>query len=323
MEYCELGKTGIKVSRLCIGSLTVSPMQANLSLEEGSDVLAYAFENGINFTDTAQYYDNYRYIRRAIEKSKKYDTIISTKTYAYNRELAEKAFDEARRELNRDYIDIFMLHEQESIHTLRGHLEAAEFFFEMREKGLIKAVGASMHCVGAVEGICELKRLYPFSVIHPLYNKAGLGIADGNITDMQNAMRKAKALGVGIFSMKALGGGNLISSSKEAFDFVLDSMDDEANSLCDSVAVGMQSIREVDANISYFNSRSFGKDEENLQKNRKLLIEDYCEGCGKCVERCRQKALRIENGKSTVDKDKCLLCGYCAGVCPLFAIKVI
>ena len=52
-------------------------------------------------------------------------------------------------------------------------------------------------------------------------------------------------------------------------------------------------------------------------------IEDYCEGCGNCVKRCPQKALRLEGGRSVCDHGKCVLCGYCAKVCPLFAVKVL
>ena len=126
MKYSVLGKTGIKVSRLCFGSLTVGPLQANLSVEEGGEIISYAFECGINFIDTAQLYQTYPYIKYALKKCKK-DIVISSKTYAYTREMAIQAFEQARLELDRDYIDIFMLHEQESIYTLQGHKAALDY----------------------------------------------------------------------------------------------------------------------------------------------------------------------------------------------------
>ena len=46
-----------EVSKLAVGSLTVSKMQAALPADEAAAVLAYAFDSGINFTDTAQYYE--------------------------------------------------------------------------------------------------------------------------------------------------------------------------------------------------------------------------------------------------------------------------
>lgn len=53
------------------------------------------------------------------------------------------------------------------------------------------------------------------------------------------------------------------------------------------------------------------------------MIHDWCEGCGRCVRRCGQGALRLENGRARVDLEKCVLCGYCAGVCPQVCIKVV
>lgn len=312
---------GVTVSRLCIGSLTVSPMQAALPFERAADVLAYAFDRGITFTDTAQYYDNYAIIRRALEKCADPSRVrISTKTYAYSRELAKDAVEQARRELDRDVIDIFMLHEQESYETLRGHMEALDYLFECKARGIIKAVGASMHHIAAVRGVKKLaERGFPLDVIHPIFNKAGIGIADGDVGEMAKAIAEVHDLGIGVFGMKSLAGGHLYSSAAEAFDFVLDS------GFVDAVAVGMQSEEEIDANISYFESRTFPDAAKATleKKSRRLLIEDFCEGCGSCVERCAQGALKLEDGRAVVDGAKCVLCAYCSKVCPMFAIKVI
>ncbi len=311
----------IKVTKLCLGSLTVSPMQAALPLDRAAEVMAYAFDRGINFTDTAQYYENYHIVAAALKKCKAPEKVqISSKTYAYSRELAKAAVDEARLALDRDVIDIFMLHEQESLNTLRGHMDALDYLFECKSKGIIRAVGASMHHIAAVRGVITLtERGIPFDVIHPIFNKAGIGIADGDILEMEEAVKKAHSLGIGTFAMKSLGGGHLYASAEEAFDFVL------SKDYIDSVAVGMQSEAEIDANISYFESKVFPSDAKAVleKKKRTLLIEDYCEGCGACTERCTQNALKIENGRATVNMNKCVLCGYCSKVCPLFAIKVI
>ncbi len=312
---------GVEVTRLCVGSLTVSPMQAALPEERAAEVLAYAFDRGINFTDTAQYYANYGLIRRALEICRRPEDVrVSTKTYAYTRELAVAAVEEARRSLDRDVIDIFMLHEQESYETLRGHMEALDYLFECRAKGTVRAVGASMHHIAAVRGVATLaSRGIKLDVIHPIYNKAGIGIADGSLEEMAEAIAEVHALGIGVFGMKSLAGGHLYSSAEEAFDFVLDSP------FIDAVAVGMQSEEEIDADISYFEKRVFPEEAKRIlaAKRRRLLIEDFCEGCGECVRRCGQGALKLVDGRSTVDADRCVLCGYCSKVCPMFAIKVI
>ncbi len=320
MEYTTLGASDVSVSRLCIGSLTVSPVQANLPPERAAEVLAYAFSRGVSFTDTAQYYENYPLIRRALELYKGDDVVISTKTYAYTREMAIEAVEEARRELNRDVIDIFMLHEQESYETLRGHREALEYLFECKAKGVIRAVGASMHHVAAVEGVIELaRRGVTLDVIHPIFNRGGYGIADGTIAEMESAVSRAHDLGIGVFAMKVLGGGHLFREASEAFDFAL------SKPYIDAIAVGMQSEAEIDANIAYFETRSFPEAAKVAlsEKTRRLHIEDYCEGCGACVSRCAQGALSVIDGHASVDMGKCVLCGYCSRVCPLFAIKVL
>ena len=336
MEKVTLSKRVKPVSRLAFGSLTLSPMQTALPVERASDVIAYAFRRGVNFIDTAQYYNNYHILRRAFEKYEGSDgVVLSTKTYAYDRVTAEAALEEARRETGRDVIDIFMLHEQESYETLRGHMEALDYFFECREKGIVRAVGASMHHVAAVRGVMRLASAWgvTLDVIHPIYNKSGTGIVDGGVCDMADAVRDAHGMGVGVFGMKALAGGHLCASAAEAFDFVLDS------GFIDAVAVGMQSEAEVDANIEYFEKRSFSPDAEArlAAKKRVLHVEEYCEGCGACVERCPAGALslventdapaegefaRVYTHRAVCDGEKCVLCGYCSGVCPVFAVKV-
>jgi aryl-alcohol dehydrogenase-like predicted oxidoreductase len=66
MIYTELGRTGLSVSRLCFGALTVGPLQSNLPLNEGAAVIRYALEQGVNFIDTAKLYGTYPYIREAL-----------------------------------------------------------------------------------------------------------------------------------------------------------------------------------------------------------------------------------------------------------------
>jgi len=335
MQKISLAPCLPKVTPLAFGSLTVSPLQVSPDVETASDVIAYAFSRGVNFIDTAQYYNNYHIIRRAFEKyGRAGDVVLSTKTYAYDRTGAVAAVEQARRETDRDVIDVFMLHEQESYETLRGHMEALEYLFECKSRGIIRAVGASMHHVAAVKGVVTLaKRGVQLDVIHPIYNKSGVGIADGDVHDMAEAVAEAHSLGIGVFAMKALGGGHLIKSAAEAFDFVLDAP------FIDAVAVGMQSEGEVDANIEYFEKRDFSEIHRRklAEKNRRLHVEEYCEGCGACVKRCPVGAMSLvpaeaaeETGefvrtythRAVCDSEKCVLCGYCSGVCPVFAVKV-
>lgn len=316
LQYQPLGKTGISVSRLCCGTLTVGPLQAALPPEEGAAVLAHAAGRGVNFFDTAQLYGTYPYLRRAMRLSGKYDVVIASKTYAHTRELAAEAVEQARRELDRDYIDIFLLHEQESIHTLRGHREALDYLWECKQRGIVRAVGASMHHVAAVYGAIETG----LDVIHPLLNLEGLGIVDGTRADMEAAAAAAYNAGIGVYGMKPLGGGNLFRQATECLAYIL------GLPTLHSVAIGMQSADEVDADVQFWENGAFSeKAAEALgAKRRRLHIDDWCEGCGECARRCPQNALSIgEDGKARCRHERCVLCSYCAAACPAWAIKVV
>ena len=320
MQYSKLGQTDLEVSRLCFGGLIIGPLQCNLPVDEGAEVIVKALELGVNFIDTAELYGTYPHIREALRRaannsSISHKPVIATKCYAYTTEGARESVEKARKELDMDVIDIFMMHEQETRLTLKGHRDALEYYMLAKQKGIIRAVGVSTHNVEVVEACADMPEI---EVIHPLVNKKGLGIGDGSIDQMLNAVKKAFDHGKGIYSMKPLGGGNLISSYKESMKFILDIP------YIHSIALGMQSYEEVIMNVCTFDNVEIPDEiRERLQsRTRHLHIDYWCEGCGRCIERCGQHALRIHNGKAIVDKDKCVLCSYCANECPLFAIKV-
>jgi ferredoxin len=119
--------------------------------------------------------------------------------------------------------------------------------------------------------------------------------------------------------MKAIGGGNLIGDVRKALDwaFHLD--------FVHSFAVGMKSPSEVRVNIAWFLGQEPSPEDLCAVKREKraLHIEEWCLGCGRCVDLCGQKALYVENGRVKVNPRKCVLCGYCAKACRDFCIKVI
>lgn len=315
MEYNQLGNTDMKVSKLCFGGLTVGPLQANLSSEEGGKIIARAMEEGVNFIDTADLYNTYSHIQKAMEYSDK-ELIISTKSYDYEKKGAQKSFQRALHELKRDYIDLFMLHEQESIYTIKGHWEAMEYYLKQKKLGNLRAVGISTHRVAAVKAAADISEI---DVIHPIINVNGVGIDDGTKEDMLQAIRYAKSKKKGIYGMKPLGGGNLLNNVGKCFDYVL-------NLDClDSIAVGMQSIEEVVYNVSVFTGKEVpSKIKEKLRNRpRRLLVDFWCEGCGNCEAKCTHNAIKVIDGKAVVNPDKCVLCGYCGAFCPQFCIKVI
>lgn len=238
--------------------------------------------------------------------------IISTKSYSYDIKTAQISLDKARKELGRDYIDIFMLHEQESEYTLKGHKEATDYFLKMKQQGIIKAFGVSTHFVAGVKAAAKHHEI---DVIHPIYNIRGLGVADGTREEMEAAVKQAYEAGKGIFAMKPLGGGHLSGRVGEAFAYAAGS------AYVHSVAVGMQTAGEVEQNCAYFS----GKRDVmfTLKEKRRIMIHDWCEACGRCVKACGSGALSIKDGKAAIDQQRCIFCGYCGAACPQFAIKVI
>lgn len=316
MKTVKLGNTNIEVSRLCFGSLTISPLQRNFSFDKGAELIKYGFDRGINFLDTAELYNNYGHINKFLKKINRKEFVIATKSYSYSNETAKISLEKALKELDTDYIDLFLLHEQESEHTIRGHFEAIEYFIKAKEKGLIRAIGISTH---RVEGVLAASKYDEIEVVHPIINKLGIGIQDGTTSDMINAIKKCHSLGKGIYGMKPLGGGHLLNNVEEAFNFVQDIKE------INSIAIGLQSKTEIDANINLLEKRAIDNNLKDKLRNtnRKLHIAEWCIGCGECVKVCQHNALRLVENKSTVDRGKCVLCGYCGKYCKEFCIKII
>ena len=323
MERRILGRTGIEVSRLCFGTLVMGPLQRNLSPEAGGALLAEAYRAGVDFIDTAELYETYAHIRFSIRESG-IVPVISAKSYAYTADGAKASVGKALTEMGVERIDLFLLHEQESEHTLRGHAEALEALLDLKRQGVIRAVGVSTHHVACVKAATAMAEI---DVIHPLLNKAGLGICDGSAEDMTAAVKTACEAGKGLYGMKVFGGGNLLGGNRlggyaDCLRFALE------NPWFHSLAIGMQDSGELRANLAAFEAWSAGRPipepaEDAGDRPRKAVHVDFwCEGCGKCVARCGQGALSISGGKAAADSGKCVLCGYCAASCPVFALKV-
>lgn len=315
MEYRTLGGTGLRVSRLCLGTLTLGPLQANLPLREGADLIRAALDLGVNFFDTADLYDTYEYLRAGL-RGWTGEVVISSKSYDYTRDGMERALQRALRETGRERIEVFMLHEQESALTIRGHWPAVEYLLEAKQRGLVGAVGISTHAVAAVEAMTRIPEL---EVVHPLLNRAGIGILDGTRDEMLAAVAAAHAAGKGVVGMKAIGGGHLAADAAGALRWAA-----ELECL-DAIAVGCRTPAELAFNAAVISGQAVPAEVATAVAagpKKRLHIEEWCRGCGECVARCPQGALRLVDGRATVDPEKCILCSYCVPACRDFFIKV-
>ncbi len=315
MDKIKLGNTGLEISVVGFGVLTVGNTQLNLPVNEGADVLSYALEKGMNFLDTAQAYETYPYIKKSLQRTNK-DIIICSKSLIDSYDGMKSAVEEARIEMDRDVIDIFLLHEVRHNHDFEKRSGAWAYLNEAKSKGIVKAIGISTHHVDVAEEIVGCREC---DVLFPLINFKSLGIRNGDHTGtkeaMASAIKKASDKGIGVFAMKAFGGGNLTEHYIEALDYVygLDGIY--------SAMIGFGNKKEVDDIFDYLD----GKLEKNYIpdiKHKKINIDQGdCEACYACIKKCPNQAIFInEKGLAEVDHDKCLTCGYCAPVCPVRAI---
>ncbi|HWQ40516.1 MAG TPA: aldo/keto reductase [Desulfosporosinus sp.] len=314
MRQVKLGLWGPEVSEVCFGSLAISPLQGRVTEGEGIAVLKYALEQGVNWIDTAEIYANYAQIAAATKGHS--DVRIISKSYSVSALEMRQSLEKARTALNRETLDFFMLHEQESALTLKGHSEAWEELLRAKEKGMVRWIGISTHAAAGVRA----GALQPgLDVIHPILNYEGLGIIDGNLTDMLESIAFAAELGIGIYAMKIFGGGHLTHDPEKAVAFVRSIQGVQA------MALGMSSREEVDYNLLLLAGQEIPSElrEKVKHRERKLYIADWCQGCGLCLEACPQNALHLEERVAVVDNEKCVLCGYCGRVCPHFCLKIV
>jgi ferredoxin len=146
-----------------------------------------------------------------------------------------------------------------------------------------------------------------------------MGILDGSAREMARAIALAASSGKGVYAMKALAGGNFISSARESISWVMDVEGVHA------LALGMLSEAEIDANIELAGSGDASDQAwEELEKGKRSLtiMRQFCTGCGACIDVCEDGALSMENGAALVDPETCVLCGYCGASCPEFIIRV-
>lgn len=312
MKYRYLGKTGLKVSRYCFGSLTLGPLGADLEPRQGADLLLSAFAQGVSFIDTAEYYRNYAHIRLALQEwERPDDVVVASKTLTPDDRSAAWAIEEARLGLNREVLDIFMLHEIRDRADLESRRGAWQVLCDAKANGVIKSIGLSTHSAAVAAAAAEDPEI---DVIHCLLNHAGVGILDGGVRDMLAAIAVAKSQGKGVYTMKALGGGSLMRQAKESLLWAF------GQTLPDAVAVGCKDKAELLTNLGWLRGED-PPEAELCQKLRRRLVFDDCTGCGACLARCANGALGLGETGAVWHEEKCLFCGYCAAACPRFAIS--
>ncbi|MFT4002958.1 MAG: aldo/keto reductase [Rhizobium sp.] len=159
MEYVKLGKTGLEVSRICLGCMTYGDPNKgthawSLKEEDSRPLLRQAIEAGINFLDTANTYSNgssEEIVGRAIKDfARREDIVLATKVFNRMRPgpngagLSRKAiFDEidnSLRRLGTDYVDLYQIHRWDYTTPIEETLEALH---DVVKAGKARYIGAS------------------------------------------------------------------------------------------------------------------------------------------------------------------------------------
>jgi len=316
MKRVRLGGTGIDIFPLVFGTLPLGPLQAGVSPREGGRLIRHALEQGVTMIDTATLYGTYPHVREALHGWRG-EVIIATKTHTADPTIAREHVELALKELGRERLDIVHIHAARVADPFRDREAVLAELLTMKQEGKIAHVGLSSHYIEAFRKAAGHPEI---EVIHPLINKTGMGIIDGSAAEMAAAIAACARAGQGVYAMKALAGGNLISEARQSLAYVagLEGVH--------GMAVGMLSTQEVDANITYF---EYGQMDDTVWKilesrrRRLKIMEQFCTGCGKCLEICGSRALSLKGGKAVVDETLCVLCGYCGSGCPEFYIRVV
>jgi aryl-alcohol dehydrogenase-like predicted oxidoreductase len=231
-----LGKTGIRTSRLAMGTGTIgSGGSSNQTRTNAlSRLLLNGYDNGLLFFDTADSYGSHPDVAEALKHVSRDKVVVMTKCDSRDPKQARADLDRFRRELKTDYIDICLIHcvtEDDWTDRYRGVMDV---FSEAKEKGIIRSHGVSCHSIGALRTAAkspwveiDLVRLNPVGAY-----------MDAQPATVISVIKEMRAQGKGIVGMKILGQGAMRSRQDDAIRFALGS------GVLDAFTIGAENTNE-------------------------------------------------------------------------------
>lgn len=220
MQYQEFGKTGLRVSKLCLGTWGIGGAGwDNYSDESRMDAIKAALECGINFIDTAPAYNAGKaecYVGETLSKLKKRrEVVISTKCgnkfvdgkylRCGSKESILKQCDESLKNLKTDYIDIYLVHWPDPDVELEETIDAVS---TLKKEGKILHAGVSNFSKEQIE---EAQKYCKIEAFQPQYS-----LADRKD---EKLIRWAHEQGLGIMTYGTLGGGILTGNYRKLRTF--------------------------------------------------------------------------------------------------------
>lgn len=221
MEYVAFGKTGLTVSRLCIGTGTHGwghrSEQTGLGLDGLANLLRLAYDQGVTFWDSADQYGSHRHIAQALRGLPRDRVVIATKTNSSKAADVRKDVERFLRELNTDVLDVVLLHCMTQGDWPARHAEAMQELARAQEQGQVRSVGISCHSLAALRAAAETNWVQAVLV---RINHAGVNM-DAPPAEVAPVIEKLYRRGVGVYGMKVLGCGSLARDAHKAFEYVL------------------------------------------------------------------------------------------------------
>jgi aryl-alcohol dehydrogenase-like predicted oxidoreductase len=221
MEYANLGQTGLRVSRICLGCMTYGTPEKGwntwaLNEEQSRPFIQKALELGINFFDTANVYSegaSEEVLGRALRDfTKREEVVVATKVYGAMRKdpngkgLSRKAImtevDGSLRRLGVDYIDLYQIHRWDYQTPIEETLEALH---DVVKAGKARYIGASSMFAWQFCKALHLADLYGwtrFVSMQPHYNLL-------NREEEREMLPLCQAEGIGVLPWSPLARGRL------------------------------------------------------------------------------------------------------------------
>jgi len=219
-DRVKLGNTGIEMSRMAMGTGTrgfggSSNQTRQLGIKGVSDLLRAAFDEGINFFETADQYGSHPHLKEALKLIDRDQVVILSKTNSTTYKDVKADLERFKTELGTDYFDIILLHAVEDPEwnvNMKGAMEALS---EAKEEGTIRAHGISCHSIGALETAADEPWV---EVDLARYNPGGVAM-DSDVETVQKVLKRMKGNGKAIINMKVYGAGRLVDKKDECLEF--------------------------------------------------------------------------------------------------------
>jgi aryl-alcohol dehydrogenase-like predicted oxidoreductase len=237
-----LGRTGIRTSRLAMGTGTIGgggeSNQTRLGTNPFVTLLLDGYhENGLRFFDTADSYGSHPYVAAAIKQLPRDKVTVLTKTDHRDPKEVRADLDRFRRELGTDYIDVVLIHcttEGDWTTRYRGVMDVLS---EAKQKGIIRAHGVSCHSIEALRAAAAASEWVDIDLVR--LNPVGAHM-DADADTVIGVIKQMRTAGTGIVGMKILGQGAMRDRPSDAVRFALGS------GVLDAFTIGAESRHEQD-----------------------------------------------------------------------------